>query len=242
MTLILAFVIIFVFSCSSEEESNQTKNPSVPDVTLEAATVSFYNFYTDSVNVEWVIEKKSIVTRQEYGRGRTNQIITWQLGDPTILTEVYESPRREKITSSNLVLVTDEEYFAALVGNRSSGRILLEKMKISNPGPGSVNVRFLNAIPNAGAVDVYIGGTNSSQRSVIKLSFRAATSYFDTEVRQLADSIIVTPTGVEPNDNSNIMTLADTDFFEGNKTYTCVLAYETGDLTSKKTIFALEEN
>jgi hypothetical protein len=242
LVIISMLMIIFIFSCSSEEETNNEKNPIIPDVTIEAATVSFYNFYTDSVNIEWVIEKKSIVTRQEYSKSINNQVITWQMGNSTVLIEVYDSPRSKKIASSNLALNIDQKYFASVVGNRSSGRIVLEKMNISNPGRSSANIRFLNAIPNAGAVDVYIGGTASSQRRVIKLSYRAITSYIEVDIQQLAESIIVTPTGVDPNSSSNIMTLVDADFFEGNKTYTCVLAHEKGNLASEKTIFALEEN
>ncbi len=218
-------------SCSSNNSDPK------PEPELEEATITTFNYLPVAFSLDWQINGSNIASSQAYAFGNGGKV-KWETGNNNLQVEVLNATDKSLVVSYMESFDNDEEYIALAFGTASDPEIEVLEKDLTPPASGKVRVRFFHALDGVSAVDIYLSGETAAFKKVSNLEYKHGTVYMDVEPSELSGQVVYTPTGVLPNEATDVVRYSDNQSSEADKVYTHVLAPKLGDYT-KAGVFIL---
>ena len=241
MSNIKFFIFLLVLSslllnCSSDD------NPSgITTVQRDSAFVTIFNFYIDSESIDLEINDDKFADNLFYSFGRGSNV--WWPQDNKSINFIAKNSNTDEIISD----ITQEfeslsNNFGVLIGTSTDSYFQVDEINESVPASGKVKVKFINALPEIPSVDIYIGGSDNSEKLVTDLKFKQMSVFIEVDHSQISDSMIVTESGILPSESSNIITIGQNESYQTEEIHITTIAHLTNSLASNKRLFVYKVN
>ncbi|MBR8536687.1 DUF4397 domain-containing protein [Carboxylicivirga sediminis] len=223
---------LFIVSCGSDSTSDPKPEPE-----MEEAKLTTYNYLPVDFAIDWHVNDEERKANQAYafGNGIT---IEWPKDNNSIKLEVLNASDKTSVVADNELFDDGQEYIAMVFGTAAVPELKVLENDLTPPVSGKVRVRFFHALHGVGAVDIYVGGEAASYKKVSNLAYKSASEYMDLVLGEMSGQVVYTPTGVLPNEQTDVLRYSDNQNSEADKIYTHVLAPKIDDF-SKAGVFML---
>ncbi|MBS2213885.1 DUF4397 domain-containing protein [Carboxylicivirga mesophila] len=219
------------WACSSD-----SSDPD-PEPVMEQAKLTTFNYLPVAFAIDWHVNDEAYQTGQAYAFGG-GSTVKWEQGKNSLKLEVLNTTDKSLVVSELESFDDGEEYIALAFGTAGDPELEVLDKDLTPPAAGKVRVRFFHALDGVGAVDIYLGGETAGFKKVSNLEYDDETDYMDVELSELTGQVVYTPTGVLPNEQTDILRYSDNQSNEADKIYTHVLAPKMNEF-SKAGVFIL---
>lgn len=218
--LIFLFLIpIFLVSCK--------KDPKEQPVEIRSY-VMIHSLLKESFPLIWSADDVEVPTEQDYG----NRILGAVLIDDVhqeISFEVKNADSDELIESILLDMEMNKYYLIILYGTAEDPILVVEELDSARPMSGNVGFQFLHVVPTLDSVDVYMGGTEPTDRKVTDMSFTEFSDRFEVFDYVARTSVAVVIHGETYDPEKEVLSYTYNDLIVSGTNYLSVLGYAVGD-------------
>ncbi|WP_034062058.1 DUF4397 domain-containing protein [Lacinutrix jangbogonensis] len=233
---LLFFVLLILSSCSG---SDSNEEPITPPTEFHKANVFMQNYYTENTLLNWGIEEIELIDNQNYAYGNKVEF-EWETTKYSVLFDVTDSNNSHLISSSH-TLSNGKLYYASMIGSSAHKTMVFSELDETIPETGNVRVKYFNANQNIGAIDIYIGGETSDKKVVSNLNFGQLSSYIEVNHNDISSLVVVTPVGIAPHLDTNLLRLSDNTSHGNNSILIIALATLTNENSSELSYFVTEQ-
>ena len=162
--------VILIFGCKRDPDPD----PPLPDPIRSYYTL--YNFCTENYDVRWELDGIMVIADHAYGTPHSG-VITLNNYSQDVSFDALISGTGTVFKSQVYTMQKDGYYIVAILGSEENPYILFEPANLKPPDPGQLKIRFLQAVQELSAVDVYIGGTSNAFRKITGITYTDITNY-----------------------------------------------------------------
>lgn len=251
---VLACLVGVLCGCGSGSSSSR----SVPTET-DGADVNIYNLVTTSVGTipsldvaSGQLPEKRAVATAPYFANDAKGTIHWGKDEPLVALQFTQAGTDSALFFDRIALSSGEKKSLCLVGQADTlsdlfkPEVLVLDRSTVAPAPGKFRIRFLHALVDVDAVDIYLypqeNPTGSS--TVSPLFYKQVTNYIElpAAARGKKMTLIVTRLGVPPtNSDADLIHVSQEDLFAAGGVYFVALAHQTSQVGSPLTFMIAKE-
>lgn len=234
--LLVSIFFLIPAGCSDRESGN----PDLPDQQYDSAQISLLNFYTGPGNIVWSFNDSIIEDSHAYGYRIPRKKIRWVKGNTKQKIDVISGSTGELFTTETVSLQPEFGYIGIFTGTPDDQKMAVISQEDALPSPDNCIVCFFNTLSDVGAIDIYIGGTHSSNKKISALPFGVFSNYYEIPASSLSDAVIITPAGVLPGDTENLVDIIGNSSHSSGRIYNDIVARPV-NLSSEPTLFIYEQ-
>ncbi len=227
--MLLLLAVGLLMSCSNNDSEPK------PDPEMEQAKLTAFNYLPVNFAIDWHVNDKEYQTNQAYAYGG-GATVMWEQGSNNIKLEVLNTSDKSLVVSDLETFDNDEEYIAIAFGSFAEPELEVLEKDLTPPASGKVRLRFFHALDGVGAVDIYMGGETADFKLVSDLEYEDDSDYMDVDSDKVSGQVVYTPTGVMPNEQTDVLRYSGNESSEADKIYTHILAPKISDF-SKAGVF-----
>lgn len=228
------WMLLLLAGCVMMSCSNDNSSPE-PEPEMEQAKLTTFNYLPVNFAVDWHVNDEEYQTNQAYAFGGGSTVM-WEQGNNNIKLEVLNTSDKSLVVSDLETFDNTDEYIALAFGTLAEPELEVLEKDLTPPASGKVRLRFFHALDGVGAVDIYMGGETAGFILVSNLEYEDDSDYMDVELSKVSGQVVYTPTGVLPNEQTDILRYSDNQSSEADKIYTHILAPNMNDF-SKAGVF-----
>ena len=221
---LLSILLSFLTACSLDDPGPQMPDPIRSYFIL-------YNYYTAPFDLEWEFEGYTLSKLHTYGEtiiGYVNQDSAMQE-----ITFSIKNPNSDTLIQSGYFAVQENNYYMVTVmGREADPYVLFEPMDLNPPEFGKIKLRFVHTSADLGPVDIYIGGSTEEYRVASGLSYRGVSSYSETTLNEISDTLMVMPQNSIPGTDTVLITYNSISIFHPDRVYLGVIGHPDPSDTS----------
>ncbi|WP_430815645.1 DUF4397 domain-containing protein [Carboxylicivirga sp. RSCT41] len=225
----LLLIGVFMMSCSTDNSE------PAPEPEMEQAKLTTFNYLPVNFSIDWHANGEEYQTNQAYAFG-SGSTVMWEKGNNNIKLEVLNAIDKTLVVADLESFDNNEEYIAIAFGSLAEPDLEVLEKDLTPAASGKVRLRFFHALDDVGAVDIYMGGETADFKLVSNLEYEDDSDYMDVDSDKVSGQVVYTPTGVLPNEQTDILRYSDSQSSEPNKIYTHILAPKIDDF-SKAGVF-----
>ncbi len=222
---LLLMSIVLLGACSNNNEEPE------PSINYEMAMLRTFNYVTADISLDFYMDDALTIEGVAYAFGSLSEF-KFEEGSNSVTHSIRVNDGDE-VFSTELDVVADASYLSAVIGPLSGGgKVIIANNDLTTPATGNIRLRFLHAYNNEGAVDIYVGGREASNKLVNNLEYGELSDYYEIAVDDINSNFVLTKTGVAPNVDTDLIQSTDNDSHEAGDIYLDVFAPKTIDPTS----------
>lgn len=226
-------ISILFISLGCSKDSTET-NP--PEIVYENATMISHNYINSDINVNWHQNSKLLFENQTYAFGGKTEI-EWEENQNIFTIAISNNNDNTEITSEQITVTNGKSYSGFVYGTIGNETLMVSENDITRPQSGNVRVQFMHLYDNLAGVDIYVGGETANDKIVTNLTYGNKSDYYEFTKADIDTRIIVTNTGIAPNNGTNLINIENNDGHTVDKIYIDILAGINYNSTSKLSFF-----
>jgi hypothetical protein len=219
LLLILVLVPLLLASCKKDPEDQPVEIRSY---------VMIYSLLKEPFTLTWSADGVEVPDAQDYGSRILGAVLLEEMTEEISFT-VKNSGSGELIESLLLTMEMNKYYLIILYGTADEPILEVQEHDYSRPESGYVRFQFLHAAASLDSVDVYMGGTEASDRKVTDLSFAEFSDNFQVLDYVVRNSVVVAVHGDTYDPEKEVLNYEYNDLIVSNTNYLSVIGYATGD-------------
>lgn len=219
--LLIFFLLVplFLVSCKKDPEEEP----------VEIRTyVMIHSLLKESFTLTWSADDVEVPTAQGYGDRILGAILMDDVSQEISFT-VKNSGTGELIESLLLNMDMNTFYMIVLYGTADDPVLFVEELDTTRPMSGNVGFHFLHVAPDLDSVDIYMGGTEVTDRKVTDLSYTEFSDRFEVLDYVARSSVTVAIHGDTYDPEKEVLNYTYNDLIVSGTIYLSVLGYDSGD-------------
>ncbi len=221
--LFLFVFAVFIVSCE--------KDPPIPDPIDNLAYLDLHHFILEYGEVVWFIDSVELENKQSYGMPFFGSVVLDSTQEE-ITVKAMNLNKTEVIDSISLPMENNGYYMVALLGNTEEQSMVYGETDSHAPNRGEVKIQFLHAAPATDSVDVYVGGTESTDKAVSDLSFGERSGYTAYKDYVFRNSVVVSKHADQYSEENVLINYQQSELILSERNYLLVLARRMDDPSS----------
>ncbi len=191
--------------------------------------VLIHSLLKDSFALTWSADDVDVPYEQDYGDRILGAVLIDDVHEE-IFFAVKNADSGELIETFLLDMEMNTYYLVILYGTADDPILVVEELDTSRPQDGYAGFRFLHVVPTLDSVDVYMGGTELTDRKVTDMSYTEFSDRFEVYDYVARTSVIVAIHGDTYDPDKEVLndTYIDPPVLAGFN-YLSILGYAVGD-------------
>lgn len=194
----LLLTLFSMTSCSDDDEG-----PIVlPPIEYENAHIDLFNYYDEGSVVNWYTDEVLLEENQKFAFGATREF-KFDSNDKTV--KITATDKNSNVLTEWTPKVEEGKlYYSAVTGPSGEAKLIFDECDETAPAADHVRIRFIHSYSGVAAMDIYLGGETADHKIVSNLEYTLFSEYIQVKHSELDVLLVCTPTGVDPNPDTDL--------------------------------------
>lgn len=219
LLIVLLIIPLFLVSCKKDPEEQPVEIRSY---------VMIHSLLKEPFTLTWAADGVEVPYEQDYGDRILGAVLLDDVSEE-ILFEVKNADTGDLIESLLLNMDMNIYYIIVLYGTADEPILAVEELDTTKPMSGNVGFQFLHVVPTLDSVDIYMGGTEPTDRKVTDMSFTEFADRFEVLDYVARTSVTVAIHGEAYDPEKEVLNYTYNDLIVSGTNYFSILGYAVGD-------------